>query len=466
MPEYPGILSPYIKMQIGALNPIEITADGIYTARPSALYPDVYMIKGSYPSGEYLLIENRQPLLSDKNMWEPGGILIWHIDENAEGNGNFVRGGPFVDGWPGNGAHYKVAVLQADGKYELEMALNLGHIDDFWKAGDILGPGNGESVATSAGTYPNTDGYSSGNIIVTGLIIDLFTEVSPSPSNWSFRIQNLVTSEPTKVPSQAPSPLTDVPTAMPTHTSVNCFPTAYTDPVYQCDCMSDCQEVANFACNCPEAITCCAASGSPSVSSDPTMTSIPTPVPTKTAMPSMATTTTGPTIEEKQCIVTVSTNKCDDMMKNGFTKDNDCQCYNFCSGSEISCCPFGNDCKIDCQGELVAGCQALDPTPYPTPVPNVGDKCLVSVNTQNCQSLLSTDITQVPHCDCYNFCNGNLLNCCPEGQLCGMECDGSVVAGCAFEEPATMLPTPASEAPTPTPQTPTSYLFWPDNFLR
>ena len=100
------------------------------------------MISDPYPSGEYLLIENRQPVLSDEKLWQPGGILIYHIDENVEGGGNRFRGGPFVDGWPGNGLHYKVALLQADGEYELEKALNQGHIGDFWKVGQRLGPGN------------------------------------------------------------------------------------------------------------------------------------------------------------------------------------------------------------------------------------------------------------------------------------------------------------------------------------
>jgi hypothetical protein len=186
--EFPGILCPYQKMKLGYLDAIEITADGTYTARASELYPDVFMISTPFEAGEYLLIENRQPLLSDARLWEPGGIVIYHIDENTEGYGNFVRGGPFLDGWPGNGAHYKVAVLQADGKYELEMALNLGHNDDFWKAGDVLGPGNGELVATDA-VYPNTDSYVGGNIRVTGVTIDQFTDEGDGV--WSFRVTGM-----------------------------------------------------------------------------------------------------------------------------------------------------------------------------------------------------------------------------------------------------------------------------------
>jgi hypothetical protein len=218
--QFPGILSPYQKMKLGYLDAIEITADGTYTARASALYPDVFMISTTFEAGEYLLIENRQPILSDARLWAPGGIVIYHIDENTEGYGNFVRGGPFVDGWPGNGAHYKVAVLQADGKYQLEMALNLGHNDDFWKAGDVLGPGNGELVATDSGNYPNTDSYVGGNIQVTGVTIDQFTDEGDGV--WSFRVTGMpndgggtqnsapsATDSPGGAPSATDSPNTD-----------------------------------------------------------------------------------------------------------------------------------------------------------------------------------------------------------------------------------------------------------------
>ncbi|CAJ1943433.1 unnamed protein product [Cylindrotheca closterium] len=224
--EYPGILTPFSKMQIGALDPIEIKYDGTYTARASASFPDVFIISSPYQDGEYLLIENRQAVLSDELLWEPGGIVIYHVDENMQGYGNRYRGGPFLEGWPGNGDHYKVAVLQADTKYELEMALNLGHNADFWKGGDSLGPGNGELVATDEGTYPNTDSYVGGNIRVTGLILDNFEETEPDV--WSFRVQNLadppITDTPTRVPSQTtnaptgPQPST-VPSLSPTRIS-------------------------------------------------------------------------------------------------------------------------------------------------------------------------------------------------------------------------------------------------------
>lgn len=206
-------------MKLGALDPIEIEYDGTYTARASASFPDVYRISSPYQDGEYLLIENRQGILSDELLWEPGGIVIYHVDENMEGYGNRYRGGPFLEGWPGNGDHYKVAVLQADTKYELEMALNLGHNADFWKVGDSLGPGNGELVATEEGIYPNTDSYVGGNIIVTGLVIDSFEETEPGV--WSFRVRNLADPPISDAPTMLPTHSTNSPTILPTATVKN-----------------------------------------------------------------------------------------------------------------------------------------------------------------------------------------------------------------------------------------------------
>jgi hypothetical protein len=115
------------------------------------------------------MIETCRPLLFDDCMWTPGGILIYYVDENAEGSGNKFCGFLGQSGWPGNGNHYEVALLQRNGLYELEKALNSGHADDFWlpRLDLSLGPGNGESIALSNGVYPNTDSSAFGIIKTT-----------------------------------------------------------------------------------------------------------------------------------------------------------------------------------------------------------------------------------------------------------------------------------------------------------
>jgi immune inhibitor A len=64
---------------------------------------------------EYFLVENRQKSLYDKFL--PGsGLLVWHIDDAVDGN--------TAD------AHYQVALLQADGKKDLEKNVNRGDEGD------------------------------------------------------------------------------------------------------------------------------------------------------------------------------------------------------------------------------------------------------------------------------------------------------------------------------------------------
>ena len=100
---------------------------------------------------EYLLIENRQQISFDSWIWD-NGLLIYHIDDNADGMSN--PGYPGQEGWPQNDNHYQVAVLPKDGKYDLERNVNAGDAGDMWLPGDVLGPGMGSTV------FPNTDSVS------------------------------------------------------------------------------------------------------------------------------------------------------------------------------------------------------------------------------------------------------------------------------------------------------------------
>ena len=80
-PSRPGHYSAWTKIELGWVDPIEIVLDGEYCAQPVELQPDIYKISHNFPEGEYLLLENRQPIPTDfdERFWEPGGILIYHI---------------------------------------------------------------------------------------------------------------------------------------------------------------------------------------------------------------------------------------------------------------------------------------------------------------------------------------------------------------------------------------------------
>jgi hypothetical protein len=194
---FPGSASPFTKIRAGWLTPIPITEDGIYEIQASHNSDMVYVIEEKYPTGEYLLIENRQVSDWDANLWGDGGLVIYHIDNEANRQNN--KGFPGQDGWPQNGNHYQVSVVQGDGRYDLERAVNDGDSDDFYLAGMSLGPGDGF-------TYPNTDSYQNGSITPTGITI---TDISASGATMSFRVSGL---SPAPSPNANPTPTPPTPT--------------------------------------------------------------------------------------------------------------------------------------------------------------------------------------------------------------------------------------------------------------
>lgn len=93
--------------------------------------------KNGAPANEYFLVENRQKVLFDKNL-PNGGLLIWHVDNAAPDNRNE--------------AHYKVALMQADGKKDLENNRNRGD------AGDCY-PGSANNRKFNSSSNPNSKSY-------------------------------------------------------------------------------------------------------------------------------------------------------------------------------------------------------------------------------------------------------------------------------------------------------------------
>ena len=107
---------------------------------------DIYRLWSSGNIGsEYFLVENRQQTGYDASI--PGnGLLIWHIDDAKASNTQ--------EWWPGMLAtqHYRVALEQADGLYEVEHTNDLGDANDPFLNGDEF---NSVSPASS-------DSYTSG----------------------------------------------------------------------------------------------------------------------------------------------------------------------------------------------------------------------------------------------------------------------------------------------------------------
>jgi hypothetical protein len=222
---YPGHMSAWAKMTLNWMQPVapHHGVNIIDNAEEAATeHPQLYKIDAGFPSGEYLLIENRQQKGADK-LLPHGGLAIYHIDEKADWDD---EGYPGQSGWPGNGKHYKIALLQADGYYNLERGQNDGGALDFFFADGIgsLMPSTGDP---NDGPFPNTDSYQGGKIKETAVeIFDI--SVSGDLMTFTYRDGNTpVTDPPSASPTQQPSSLptkSPAPSAAPSYSSR--FPTA------------------------------------------------------------------------------------------------------------------------------------------------------------------------------------------------------------------------------------------------
>jgi len=154
----PPHFSPWSKKQLGWITPTVISQPGQYSIGQSETTDDYVMISAGYASNEYLMIENRQRAGFDCSLPQ-GGLAIWHIDDQAGYN---TEGYPGSGRWPEDGKHYRVALLQADGNFNLEKGNNRGD------AGDVHHAAGVDAIAPGPYGYPNTDGYQSGRITNTG----------------------------------------------------------------------------------------------------------------------------------------------------------------------------------------------------------------------------------------------------------------------------------------------------------
>ncbi len=214
---HPPYMTPLAKMVMEWITPLEPTPGTNIieaSAEQNPSNPQFYIIKEGFPRGEFLLIENRQPLGYD-SLLPQGGLAIWHIDLGSSGIFNMIdvffrqgrEGHPEQEGWPGNGNHYAVALLQADGYYDLENKYNMGDYADFFHADNV------DEIAPCKKTnncqYPNTDSYQDGIISRSNVHI---TNISASGNIMTF---DYMVGEVTQTESPTFSP-TYSPTTFPT----------------------------------------------------------------------------------------------------------------------------------------------------------------------------------------------------------------------------------------------------------
>jgi len=185
----PVHMSAWSKYMLGWVDPVQVSTKLTdETIGPAAAYADVYQFfpDNQTNSKEYYLIENRQRIGFDAGL--PGtGLAIWHIDENMASYYNYDNKYECTD--PGNCAdsHYRVALVQADGYWDLEIGYNRGDSGDLY-------PGSSGNTDFSSTTDPDNllyDGSPShvaiSDITVSGTTVtaslSLAYAITPSAAN-------------------------------------------------------------------------------------------------------------------------------------------------------------------------------------------------------------------------------------------------------------------------------------------
>ena len=115
----------YCKAAANFVTPLVVTANQNGVVIPNVAYnPVIYKLwTGGAPGTQYFLVENR--VLAGFDTYLPwSGLMIYHVDETMPHN-NWQ----WYPGHTGSG-HYKVALEQSDGQWQLELNQNSGNYGD------------------------------------------------------------------------------------------------------------------------------------------------------------------------------------------------------------------------------------------------------------------------------------------------------------------------------------------------
>jgi len=178
--DVPPSFSVWSKYVLGWISPFNLSQPGTYELNDIESNAEAFIISLPYADGEYLLIENRQPILADRQMPD-GGLLIWHIDEMANSENNF-EGFYGQSLWPENGYHYMVAVLQADGEFDLEQGYGADEGDIFSGSTDIL--------HNSYSSHPSSLGYQYGIVTPAGFVIQNVSKGDGGVMSFTYAIDD------------------------------------------------------------------------------------------------------------------------------------------------------------------------------------------------------------------------------------------------------------------------------------
>jgi immune inhibitor A len=138
--------SAWCKVNQGWAGVTNVTTNGPATIPDVKTSRTVHRLwKDGAAGPEYFLVENRQQTGYDASL-PAGGLLVWHIDDAQPSNTDET--------------HYKVALVQADGRRDMELNRNRGD------AGDPY-PGSASNTSFSSSSTPNSHAYSGADTCVS-----------------------------------------------------------------------------------------------------------------------------------------------------------------------------------------------------------------------------------------------------------------------------------------------------------
>lgn len=136
----------WCKIRMNVVTPTVVSGTSNAASIPaSETSQTIYKLTSSSNSQQYVLVENRQQTGYDASL--PGnGLLIYHVDDAQGTNANQWYPGHTSSG------HYKVALEQADGLWQLEQETSQGNSGDPW-------PGSSNRRAYNSTSTPNSLDY-------------------------------------------------------------------------------------------------------------------------------------------------------------------------------------------------------------------------------------------------------------------------------------------------------------------
>ncbi|MBU1319715.1 MAG: M6 family metalloprotease domain-containing protein [candidate division Zixibacteria bacterium] len=163
-PERPTHMCAEMKLRMGWMTPIDVTANMIGLVIPPAVTsPVCYRIHHPISPHEYFLVEDRAKIGFDSLFRGDGGLAIWHVDEN---------------GWQQDESHRYVTLEQADGSFDLEKDYGGGNRHPRTNRGDAgdLYPGATGNDYFSFSSNPNSFDYNNTTDIVTIASIEYYAD--------------------------------------------------------------------------------------------------------------------------------------------------------------------------------------------------------------------------------------------------------------------------------------------------